>query len=109
MPDLAAGSITLRMTWPLVAPSPYPASIKDRGTAASASTLRDETVGRIMSPTTRAAEPPLKIWVLGQMDWSNGVTNVSAKYPYTMVGTPASRSMASRIPAAHHRCAYSWR
>jgi len=75
----------------------YAPSRNDLGTARIASSLMDATIGMIIIPTTNAALKALKK-LTRIPNWSSntlfniGVTNESAKYPYTTVGIPANNS-----------------
>src|SRR5215216_4023306 len=62
----------------------------------------------IITPITSPALNALKIVRLGKMVFCNsGVTNVSAKYPYTIVGTPARTSRAGFSERRRRGEAYS--
>src|SRR5215218_8281890 len=64
----------------------------------------------IITPITSPALNALKIVRLGKMVFCNsGVTNVSAKYPYTIVGTPARTSRAGFSQRRRRVEAYSLR
>ena len=79
MPGRPAGT-TIRVTTSYgVAPTPYAASRRASGTALSASSERDDTIGRIMMPTTMAALAALKTPADGKNDLRIGVTRITAK------------------------------
>src|SRR5687768_4861015 len=59
MPEEAAGTITRKAVCRRVAPIPYEASRKDFGTARSASSLKEEMYGIIITPITNPAERAL--------------------------------------------------
>ncbi len=59
MPEAPAGMTTRVVTSTGAAPRPRAASLMVFGTALRASSERDATVGRIMMPTTTAAEAAL--------------------------------------------------
>ena len=74
-----------------------------------ASSLKDETMGMTIIPITTPALRALKISMFGKMFCSWGETHVSAKYPYTTVGMPASTSRAGLITRLILSGAYSAR
>ena len=74
-----------------------------------ASSLRLETMGRIMMPMTMEALRPLKTAMSSEILRSSGVTNSRAKYPYTTVGIPASISRTGLTTRRTRSGAYSLR
>lgn len=92
MPDVAAGTITLRATSNLVAPIPKAPSRTLFGTEDIASSLILEMSGIIMMPTTIPGLMELKLLISGKIDLSKGVTKVKAKNPKTIVGIPDNNS-----------------
>jgi hypothetical protein len=82
IPDSAAGTITRVETSNFVAPTAYAPSRNDLGTALSASSESDATIGKTMIPTAIEADKTLKGLVSGNRGLrTSGVINVSAKYP----------------------------
>jgi hypothetical protein len=78
-PERPAGRTILVATSKRVAPRAKPASFSDAGTAASASSLSDDTIGIIMIPTTSPALSALKTLKSGINVFKIGVTKVRAK------------------------------
>ena len=79
IPDSAAGTTILRLTSNLVAPRAYAPSLSVRGTEIIASSLKEETMGMIITPMTRPALRALKIKRSSKITWRLGVTKVKAK------------------------------
>ena len=107
IPDSAAGTTTLIVASNRVPPKPYAPSRSDVGTDCKASSANEQTVGRHKMPT---AMPPLA--ALNTLNPSlktckSGVMTVSAKNPYTTVGTPANTSRIGLRKPRTRRGAYS--
>ena len=66
MPENAAGTTTRRLVCILVAPSAYDPSRRPFGTARIASSLSDDTSGRIMIPMTIPGLSALKVVSVGR-------------------------------------------
>src|SRR4051794_14077556 len=60
-PESPAGSTTRVETSNFVAPRPYAASRRPRGTAESTSSLNEDTIGMIITPTTMQALSALNV------------------------------------------------
>jgi hypothetical protein len=81
IPETAAGTTIRVDTCILLDPSAKAPSRRSRGTADIASSDREATVGRIITPMIRPPESALKISMLMLRSRISGVKNVSAKYP----------------------------
>ena len=103
IPDVAAGNTTLVATSNFVAPKPKAPSRILLGTEDIASSLILEIRGMIMIPTTIPGLIELKLPNDGKMSLNNGVTNVKAKKPNTIVGIPERISKIGLI-IARARC-----
>jgi len=79
MPENAAGTTTVRLVCTRVAPRAYDASRSPSGTARIASSVSDETRGRIMIPMTIPGLSALNPASDGMICCRSGVTNNSAK------------------------------
>src|SRR5699024_12741313 len=88
IPDSAAGTTTFKATSSLVDPMASAPSLIELGTELMASSESEAIIGMIMTPTIIPGLSALKIGRSGMNTCSSGVTNVSAKNPYTIVGIP---------------------
>ncbi len=79
MPEKAVGTTTRKTVARRLAPSASEASRRLRGTAWSASSLSEATIGRIITPITSPGLRALKPASPGTTRWSTGVTSSSAK------------------------------
>src|SRR3972149_12259129 len=79
MPESAAGTTIFVDTSNFVEPRAYAPSLRARGTERMASSLKLETIGRIMMPTTMDAEAALNMFAAGTISRSRGVMKLIAK------------------------------
>jgi hypothetical protein len=108
MPEMAAGTTTVRLVVSRLAPRPYDASRSETGTARIASSEIEAISGIVSTPTARPAENRLKSEADGLMPWTMfGLMNRRAKKPRTTLGMPASISRIGLIVRRARACAYS--
>src|SRR5580658_9803247 len=107
IPGAAAGKTTRRTVCDGVDPIASAASRYERGTARSASSDTEKTIGTMANDKPKPATSALSRCSVPNTCWTHVASTMSAKKPTTTEGTPARSSMAGLTISRRRPFAYS--